>query len=93
MEFIVFTKPNCVQCNMVKRKLDQEGIIYDTRQLGQQTDAVLREFVAAGHRSAPIVSIYDGAELWDEFSGFEVSRLNAAIAAHKAKTEGEAGVA
>lgn len=85
LHFIVFTKPNCTQCNMVKTRLDKAGITYDTRQLGEQTTAVLEEFAAAGHKSAPVVSVYDGTELWDEFSGFNPDRLNAAIAAHRDK--------
>lgn len=49
---IVYTKPNCVQCNATIRWLGNNGVDYETRPL---TDEKIDEFRSAGLTSAPVV--------------------------------------
>lgn len=73
MTVTVYTKPNCVQCTMTKRKLDQLGIGYDERPID---DAVLMRAAAAGITSAPIVEAIGHPP----FGGFRPDRLAKLVA-------------
>lgn len=79
-EVIVYTKPQCVQCDAVKRKFNQAGIDYTEKQLIELPREAVEEFMEAGHRAAPIVSVItDNGELYDEFSGFNPAKVGETI--------------
>ena len=71
-EVIVYTKPNCVQCNATYRSLDKAGIPYKVIDLTQ--DAAAMEKVSAyGYRQAPIVEA--GSEHWCGFNPGKLKQL------------------
>lgn len=78
---IVHTKPQCVQCDAVKRKFNQAGVAYIEANLLELPREAVEELMEAGHRAAPIVSIIsDDGSLYDEFSGYHPRKVDEAIA-------------
>ena len=69
MNVTVYTKPDCVQCDMTKRLLDREGIAYETIDITQDADA-LAYIKELGYLAAPVVVA--GNQHW---SGFKVERV------------------
>jgi glutaredoxin-like protein NrdH len=67
---IVYTKPNCVQCDATKRWLDNHGIEYSTVDIEQDQEAFDR-IVALGFRAAPVVESEAGS-----WSGFNPDKLS-----------------
>ena len=68
---VVYTKPNCVQCNATYRALDKQGLQYKTVDIS--VDEQAREYVMAlGHLQAPVV-VTDH----DHWSGFRPERIKA----------------
>ncbi len=70
-EVIVYTKPNCVQCNATYRSLDKSGIPYKIVDLTQDAEAMAM-VQELGYRQAPVVVA--GDEHW---SGFNPARIKA----------------
>ena len=66
---IVYTNPNCVQCEQTKKFLDRESIEYEVKDLGKNKDDLVR-FINMGFKSAPIVETED--DIW---SGFKIDKL------------------
>jgi glutaredoxin-like protein NrdH len=64
MPVTVYTNPNCIQCDMTKKRLDQKGIAYNTIDLSQDEDS-LAMVLDMGYRSAPVVIA--GDESWSGF--------------------------
>lgn len=60
----VYTKPNCVQCNMTKKYLDDRGVEYSTVDITKDSDA-LDKIINHGFKAAPVVDA-DG-EWWAGF--------------------------
>lgn len=80
-KIVVYSKPQCVQCDAVKRKFDQAGVAYIEANLLELPREAVEELMEAGHRAAPIVSIIsDDGSLYDEFSGFDPQKTREAIA-------------
>lgn len=53
---VVYSKPNCVQCEMTKKFLDKAGIEYSVEDLlSEENAAQLAYFQAEGYLAAPIV--------------------------------------
>lgn len=70
----VYTSPNCAQCRLTTRLLDDLGHAYTVVSLGTQEQQKARERVAAlGYTAAPVVVTADGAH----WSGFRPDRLRA----------------
>ncbi len=67
---IVYTKPNCVQCDATKRWLDNHSIEYSTVDIEQDQEAFDR-IVALGFRAAPVVESDAGS-----WSGFNPDKLS-----------------
>ena len=69
MKVTVYTKPDCVQCDMTKRLLDREGIAYETIDLTEddQAMAYVREL---GYLAAPVVVANN-----QHWSGFRAERI------------------
>lgn len=79
-KIVVYSKPQCVQCDAVKRKFDQAGVAYIEANLLELPREAVEELMEAGHRAAPIVSIIsDDGSLYDEFSGFDPQKTREAI--------------
>jgi glutaredoxin-like protein NrdH len=73
MAVIVYTNPNCVQCEMTKKFLDKEGIEYTVENLqSDENYEKLVEFVNQGFKAAPIV--VTDTETW---SGYKPDKLGA----------------
>lgn len=66
---IVYTKSNCMQCNMTKRYLDKKGIEYDIINI-EENDSERERLMGLGFSSAPVVSSGDMM-----FAGFQPDRL------------------
>ena len=79
-KIVVYSKPQCVQCDAVKRKFDQAGVAYIEANLLELPREAVEELMEAGHRAAPIVSIIsDDGSLYDEFSGYHPQKVDEAI--------------
>lgn len=70
MAVTVYTNPNCVQCDMTKKRLDKHGIPYSTIDLSQDSEA-LKMVQDLGFTSAPVV-ITDT----DKWAGFKLANLD-----------------
>jgi glutaredoxin-like protein NrdH len=66
----VYTKSNCVQCDMTKRMMDKIGVEYTTVDIEENPEE-LQKLVDMGYRAAPVVMTEDG-EMW---SGFQPSKI------------------
>lgn len=73
MEVIVYSKPNCPQCDLTKRDMDILGIAYETVDLTQRHDQ-LERLIGLGHRSAPVVET--GREIW---SGYDQEKIKSLV--------------
>ena len=65
----VYTKNNCVQCDMTKRLMDKMGIEYDTVNISENPEA-LEKLIELGYRAAPVV-INDN----DSWAGFNPDKI------------------
>jgi glutaredoxin-like protein NrdH len=70
----VYTKPNCVQCDMSKRLLDKIGVEYNTVDI-VENPAELDKLIELGYRAAPVVVTED-----DSWSGFQPDKITALAA-------------
>lgn len=77
MSITVYSKPNCPQCTMTYRLLDQLGLEYQAVDVTQDQEA-LEYILGLGYKQAPVVIA--GADHW---SGYRPDRLKtlAALAA------------
>jgi glutaredoxin-like protein NrdH len=66
----VYTKPACVQCDMTKRYLDKAGVLYDTVDITEDSNA-LEMILGMGFQSAPVVMSDAG-----NWAGFQPDKLN-----------------
>lgn len=64
----VFTKENCVQCNMTKKALDRIAVEYEQVDVTKDP-SVIEELKASGHMSAPVVKVEysDHVNMWAGF--------------------------
>ena len=67
---VVYTKPNCVQCDQTKRMLDKNGTQYTTIDITQDAEAY-DKVVSMGFMSAPVV--ISGDQSW---AGFQPDKIN-----------------
>lgn len=67
----VYTKPNCVQCNMTKRHMDKIGLEYITVDITEDP-AALDKLIQMGYKAAPVVMTEDG----EHWSGFQPEKIN-----------------
>jgi glutaredoxin-like protein NrdH len=70
---VVYTKPNCVQCDQTKRMLDKNGVEYTTIDITQDQEAY-DKVVSMGFMSAPVV--ISGVRSW---SGFQPDLINSLV--------------
>ena len=81
-EAVVWSLPNCVQCNRTMEWLEKEGVPYTMMDLTDPEHSEdLNEFKMAGHSSAPIVEVVDNTDevgllnQLDIWSGFQPEKL------------------
>lgn len=79
MRVTVYSKPNCVQCDATKRRLDERGVTHAVVDLSQNPDA-LQMILGLGHRSIPVVAV-DGKVAWTGFRPDLIDELAAEGAA------------
>ena len=84
VKITVWVKPNCPQCDMTKRVMDTENIIYETRRLDRSPKATQR-FIDMGFMAAPIVETDDR-----RWSGFRISKIRSL--ANHLRTERAKGI-
>lgn len=65
----VYTKDNCVQCDMTKRLMDKVGIEYDVINISQNPEE-LDKLIKLGYRAAPVV-VTDN----DSWAGFQPDKI------------------
>ena len=73
-DITVWSKPQCVQCDATKRKLDKAGIAYTEHDLTEHPDKAA-EFRDQGYATAPIVITPRGA--WAGYQHDHLKRLAA----------------
>jgi glutaredoxin-like protein NrdH len=71
----VYTKDNCVQCDMTKRLMDKIGVEYETINITQNPEELDR-LIELGYRAAPVVIAPDGTS----FAGFQPDKITALAA-------------
>lgn len=80
---VVWTKPACVQCTAVKRRLTEAGVPFEERDLTAPENAKdLAHFVGIGYRSAPITEYGDIA-----VPGFVPSEIDRVVEAWRERQE------
>jgi glutaredoxin-like protein NrdH len=71
MSIIIYTKPDCVQCNATYRALDRQGIDYRVIDLTQDQQA-LNHVKSLGYQQVPVIIAGD-----DHWSGFRPDKIGA----------------
>ncbi|CQJ61329.1 glutaredoxin-like protein [Yersinia intermedia] len=75
MIIIIYSKPDCVQCNATYRAFDKQGIAYQIIDLTEDLQA-LNHVKSLGYQQVPV--IIAGNEHW---SGFRPDKINALVQA------------
>ena len=71
MSIIIYSKPDCVQCNATYRALDKHGIADEVIDLTQD-DQALGQVRAMGYQQVPVIVAGD-----DHWSGFRPDKISA----------------
>lgn len=75
MKILIYSLPNCVQCDMTKKQFDKAGVSYTSVDLSE--DPVAAELVKSmGFTQAPVVATDAGS-----WSGFKLERIKGIIQA------------
>ncbi len=72
MSIIVYSKPNCPQCELTKRDMDILGIEYETIDISLQQDQ-LERLAGLGFRSAPVVET--DRDVWSGYQQDKIKEL------------------
>lgn len=72
MSVIVYSKPNCPQCDLTKRDMDILGIEYETIDITQHQDQLDR-LISLGHRTAPVVET--DQDIWSGYNQDKIKHL------------------
>jgi len=70
----VYTKDNCIQCDMTKRLMDKIGVEYETVNISENP-AELDKLIELGYRAALVVVTEDGS-----WAGFQPDKITALAA-------------
>ena len=73
MSVIVYSNPNCVQCEMTKKWLTQKEIAFEAKMIADSPE-VYDLIEAKGYKSAPVV--VSGDVSW---AGFKLDKLNSLL--------------
>lgn len=74
MEFIIYSKDNCMQCEFTKRSLMGVHASYEERNINDD-ESYLKYLELKGVKSLPHVEVYREGVRVDEFSGFQPSKI------------------
>ena len=77
MKVLVYTLPNCVQCDMTKKQFKAHDVAYEEIKLDENPKAVEGLKERYGFTQAPII-ITSAGEAW---SGFKLDRIKGVIKA------------
>lgn len=79
MSITVYSKPQCPQCSLTKRKLRDEGAQYTDVDVSE--DKAAFEFIMGlGWRQAPVVVVRDDdGQITDHWSGFRSDRIEKVV--------------
>lgn len=72
MTVTVYSKPACVQCNSTYRKMDKEGVVYQSVDVTQDKEA-LEKITNLGYQQVPVVVA--GDEHWSGFKPDKIKEL------------------
>ncbi|QFG09453.1 NrdH-like glutaredoxin [Mycobacterium phage Yuna] len=61
------TGPQCSKCNLTKRAFDAKGVEYTEVRLDEADETIAAEFIAEGHRVAPVVVDNLTGTKWSDF--------------------------
>lgn len=75
MSIIIYSKPDCVQCNATYRALDRQGIAYQVIDLTLD-EAALNHVKNLGYQQVPVIIAGE-----DHWSGFRPDKINALVQA------------
>lgn len=73
MSIIIYSKPDCVQCNATYRALDRQGIAYQVIDLTLD-EAALNHVKTLGYQQVPVIIAGE-----DHWSGFRPDKINALV--------------
>ncbi len=73
MSVIVYSNPNCTQCEQTKRFLTVKGIEFESKMISDSPE-VMPLIEEKGYRSAPVVVVGE-----DSWSGFRLDKLNTLV--------------
>ena len=77
MKVLVYTLPNCVQCDMTKKQFKAAGVVFEETNVKDLPEETLRHIREEyGFTQAPIVIADE--QIW---SGFKLERIKGVIAA------------
>ena len=68
---VIYSKPNCMQCNFTKKYLDDKGVTYEIKDI-LESEQALAEVQQLGFSSVPVI-LADGEEA---FNGFRPDLLD-----------------
>lgn len=71
MSIIIYSKPDCVQCNATYRAFDKQGIDYQVIDLTQDLQA-LNHVKSLGYQQVPVIVAGD-----DHWAGFRPDKIGA----------------
>ena len=78
MIIIIYSKPDCVQCNATYRAFDKQGITYQVIDLTEDSQA-LNHVKSLGYQQVPV--IVAGEDHWSGFRPDKISALAQAVSA------------
>lgn len=70
MEVVVYSKPDCMQCEQTKKFLERKGVDFSVIDMSADAEA-LEKVKALGYRQAPVVVVGD-----QHWSGFNPAKLS-----------------
>lgn len=78
MSIIIYSKPDCVQCNATYRAFDKQGITYQVIDLTEDSQA-LNHVKSLDYQQVPV--IVAGEDHWSGFRPDKISALAQAVSA------------
>lgn len=79
MDVVVYTLPECVQCDMTKKYLDRHSVEYSTVDLSQDKEAS-DKIGKLGYKQAPVVTY--GTFHWSGFRPDKIKALHLLLNKH-----------
>lgn len=73
MSVVVYSNPNCVQCEQTKRFLTLKGIEFEAKMIADSPE-IMPLIQEKGYKAAPVVVAGD-----DSWSGFKLDKLNSLV--------------